>query len=202
MNSCRIKNRCALSWLFLGSLLICVPVSSQLKVCFSQPCREEASFIAAKLNKLADPCKDFYDFACGNYVLKKPRYVPEEETMENEFERVQAVVYKELSSLLARNIKANDNLAIRAAKQLYRSCFSAQSTTSTSYKTFEKILEQLGGWPLFNRYNWDDIWTWDRFEYTSAKLGIPVDYIINVIFALDMVNSSKRAFMVRNLFAS
>ena len=37
-------------------------------VCFSDGCIQLSAQIAASLNQSVDPCEDFYQFSCGNWI--------------------------------------------------------------------------------------------------------------------------------------
>lgn len=37
-------------------------------VCLTDGCIELSAQIAASINQSADPCEDFYEFSCGNWV--------------------------------------------------------------------------------------------------------------------------------------
>ncbi|OXU30607.1 hypothetical protein TSAR_007819 [Trichomalopsis sarcophagae] len=37
-------------------------------VCNSSGCRNEAEFLSKTINPAADPCYNFFEFACGNFV--------------------------------------------------------------------------------------------------------------------------------------
>ena len=41
---------------------------SILQVCTTAACVQTSAYITAKMDQLADPCDNFYQFACGNWV--------------------------------------------------------------------------------------------------------------------------------------
>ena len=43
-------------------------VAGQDKYCFSKECVTAAADILHRMNSSADPCHDFYNFACGGYI--------------------------------------------------------------------------------------------------------------------------------------
>ena len=43
-------------------------LAGQDKYCFSKECVTAAADILRRMNSSADPCHDFYNFACGGYI--------------------------------------------------------------------------------------------------------------------------------------
>ena len=53
-------------------------------VCLSESCVLASSFLLGQMDTTVDPCKDFYQFACGGFVDKYKNNIPEYKDMLSE----------------------------------------------------------------------------------------------------------------------
>lgn len=88
-------------------------------ICQSNNCVRAAAQIIDKIDFSVDPCDDFYQFSCGNYVKTKP--VPDDRLSRNILQEIQDQMYVDMKTLFEEENK-NDSIAIRKAKQFYNSC--------------------------------------------------------------------------------
>lgn len=83
-------------------------------VCMTSHCIKTAASLLAAIDKNVDPCEDFYEFACGNWIRSHP--IPDDKpTVSNFEEPTIAVTYALKSKLLCVNHCAetrNINLTI------------------------------------------------------------------------------------------
>ncbi|KAF9971842.1 hypothetical protein BGZ73_005116 [Actinomortierella ambigua] len=121
-------------------------------LCMTPACVEAAQAILHNMNPTADPCEDFYQFACGGFDEREQ--IPEDGIMVSAFQytqkRSEAVVHKILeadpSSLKGPNGKRLDAVAIRILKKsqaLYKSCMNETHLTSVGRQPLFQELQQL-----------------------------------------------------------
>ncbi len=69
---------CALLTLAAASLLAAIPASAQTDDSKPAPPQSIKSLDLSAIDKTADPCTDFYQYACGNWVKDNP--IPSDQT--------------------------------------------------------------------------------------------------------------------------
>eukprot|EP00731_Ephydatia_muelleri_P000105 Em0001g105a len=150
--------------------------SSTSQVCQSQECIKLSAAIISALDETVDPCQDFYNFSCGNWVQNN--VIPDSVSSYNQ--------YTLLSSLNSQNVRAAilqlqgtaGAQAIQKLKDLYASCTSA--TGSTIQFPLMQILLQIGGWALLNSSNGTE-WSLNGEQFLQEKLlGSPAFFSMSV----------------------
>ena len=146
------------------------------------------------MKKEIDPCNNFYEYACGNYIAK---YLPDPYT--------ESVVLKDnFGTLQADNIMqakaAMDGMAttqdpvFKKAHSYYSTCMN---TAGRSIDTFWKAAASVGGSKLTTRS-----FSLDKWNSDDALLKLKREYNVNPLFSLevgtDLLNSSRNIFLVSN----
>lgn len=72
------------------------------------------------MNKDVDPCKDFYEFACGGWIKKNP--VPEWATSWDQLSKLREQLVTDLRELLEADDAEDLPGSVRKAKALYKTC--------------------------------------------------------------------------------
>ena len=96
------------------------PVAPQ--VCSEPQCVTVAADIIRAADFSADPCEDFYQYACGGWVRRNP--IPDGKSSWNTFKKLWQTNQNKLRALLERNQTAADREceACRKARRYYGSC--------------------------------------------------------------------------------
>merc|ERR1719219_466753 len=105
--------------------------------CLSRDCVVVAAEIIKSADFTADPCQDFYQFACGGWIRSNP--IPDGKSSWNTFKKLWQNNQNTMRNILERNLTGADSEcgACLKARQYYDSCLDTNGT-----------LEQLGGRPL------------------------------------------------------
>lgn len=132
-------------------------------MCISKDCVTVAANILARIDDSVDPCEDFYQFACGNYM--KINAVPDDFYAKNLLQEMQEEMFVEMKSYLESS--TNDDHLIQQIKNLYTSCINETEDdliSSVSVEAlFSLIIELIGTeWPILSTEE----------EYTSAEMPL------------------------------
>lgn len=75
-------------------------VGKQLVVYLLEPfvCHKKAASLIEAMNPKADPCQDFFEFACGGWVAKHP--IPSTKSRFTQFD----ILEDQLTNIIRRNV--------------------------------------------------------------------------------------------------
>lgn len=74
------------------------------------------------MNETADPCDDFYEFACGKFL--KNTMIPEDKVSMDPMSIVEDNLQKQLRSIFDEEIEQDEIKPFKMAKILYKSCMN------------------------------------------------------------------------------
>ena len=123
-----------------------------------------------KLDETADPCDDFYQFACGSFI--EETVIPDDRTRTSMFSILGDKLDVQVRGLLEGEIKASDPKPFQMAKSVFQSCMDKETIEVKKEQCFEDednvcfqaagleplkvILKKLGGWPLLEGPAWNE----------------------------------------------
>ena len=100
-------------------------------VCNSAECKDVAKFIEGNLNEDADPCEDFYAFACGGF--KKAFPIPEGTQHIDGLGLVKKQLTERQVGLLDNpKLKNHGSKVVRKAKKIYDDCMNGNRENATT----------------------------------------------------------------------
>ncbi|XP_076072982.1 membrane metallo-endopeptidase-like 1 isoform X1 [Mytilus galloprovincialis] len=112
------------------------------KVCETSDCIHQAASVLSRMNTNANPCEDFYEFACGGFLHQSH--------MSWESQRVREVpdVLREkfgsyLEDSLSTQLSSSESEARRTVKVLYRDCKDEKETLLTAREKLRHLLVSL-----------------------------------------------------------
>nr|CAD7394954.1 unnamed protein product [Timema cristinae] len=122
------------------------------KVCLTEECVRTASSLLAAMDRAANPCTDFFQFACGTW--NKKHVIPEDRSSISTFEVLADQLQVILKGVLEEPVNEQDNAATQKAKLFYNSCMNIHQIRKLGDRPLREVLESLGGWPVTVR-NWE-----------------------------------------------
>ncbi|KFP12280.1 neprilysin [Egretta garzetta] len=158
-------------------------------VCKTPDCIKSAARILENMDTTAEPCNDFYQYACGGWL--KRNVIPETSSRYSNFDILRDELEVVLKDVLdtPRN---NDITAVQKAKTLYRSCINETTIDSRGGRPLIRLLPELSDWPVATT-NWDSSYgtTWTAetaIAQLNSRYGKKV--LINFFVGTDDKNSS------------
>lgn len=166
----------------------------------SSSCIEAAAQIQSYMDENADPCENFYTFACGNYI--NTTEIPEGRGMIDTFTALSELVQQQLNAVLNESLQLNESRSFQLAKDFHMACMDETIIDERGLKPLTDILEELGGWPVVE----GDEWPEDEFEWVETirqfrHIGLDTQAIFSLSLGSDFKNSSKRILYVRKSFS-
>nr|XP_053637449.1 neprilysin-4-like [Cherax quadricarinatus] len=140
------------------------------------------------MDPAADPCDDFYQFACGRWNGKFPSR--QDKAVDNTFERLKEDLDEVLRSLLEEQPLDTDNNITLAVKTLYAGCMNTEAIEALDAKPLLDLLQELGGWPVLEGDAWNDT-GYDWVRQMARLRNYNNDILISEWVAADITNSSN-----------
>nr|CAD7406995.1 unnamed protein product [Timema poppensis] len=160
-------------------------------------CVPLASAVLSSMDLNVDPCDNFYDFACGQFIKKTT--IPDEKSSVNRFTLISDELQMQLRQIVDEPVKDDDLQPFRLAKDLFRSCINKSRIEERGLGPFRELLKELGGWPVLEGDAWKEAdFTWLNAVYKFRKAGYSVDYFMD--FSLDQGQLGlSREFLIKGL---
>jgi len=137
-----------------------------------------------------DPCHDFYNYSCGNWLSDNPLNDHNERSM---FGEVITDNYKYLSKYLASPIQNNDPVAIKKSKYIYSACMDATFIQGNLKQHLQDFIRNAGGWSDIGIVP-DDGWNINSDLANDRYLGSSAFFSNHIL--PDDLNSSKPVIKV------
>lgn len=163
----------------------------QESICLTPGCVHTASEVLDKMDPTAEPCDDFYQFACGNFVKKTN--IPDDKASVTSFSVINDMLQEQLRTMIEEPIQENEPKPFKLTKQLYQACMNKTLIEADGLTTIKEILRELGGWPVLEGEKWNEgDFDWRQSVYKFRRAGYSVDYFIDFSVGIDLKNSTKR----------
>ena len=121
--------------------------------CLTAECVQTAASLLGAMDRTADPCHDFFEFACGSW--NKRHVIPEDRSSVSTFEVLADQLQIILKGLLESPKKEDDSQISQESKHLYQSCVNISQIVKIGDEPLRQGLADLGGWPLtFHDEDW------------------------------------------------
>ncbi|KAK3883197.1 hypothetical protein Pcinc_012471 [Petrolisthes cinctipes] len=163
------------------------------RVCETPECAMAAAQIAESLDLSADPCQDFYQFACGGWMNKHP--IPESGATGTFYEAME-LMDKRLHLLLETQADPGAPLPLHMLRTFYNTCKDTNALDALGLAPLESALAAAqGGWPIVMD-NWDptkftvstalnSLRSLNVYPFVSAGVGLDIQNVSTNILYVD-----------------
>lgn len=148
------------------------------KFCRTQECVISASKMERLIDWKANPCDDFYNFACGRFV--KDSTLHDRRDTLNAFSVTDDKLKDQLRRLFTRKIELDEIKPYKMVKMLYKSCINSCASETRGIEPLRKLIDSIGGWPMLETGQWNEN-GWD-LEQSIMKLRTFVTHNKDNIF--------------------
>jgi len=165
-------------------------------ICLTRECILASATLFKNMNTSVDPCQDFNQFACGNFI--HDQVIPDDRGRLSAFTPASEELYKRAKNMMENfghdggEIWQSDQMA----KDLYDSCMNQTRIEEIGLTQVKKVLEDLGGWPVISD-NWsEDDFEWHEYTIKSLEKGLGISYMMQHSVGQDVKNISYRVWKI------
>ncbi|KAG1662547.1 Neprilysin-1 [Nymphon striatum] len=135
------------------------------------------------MDKSADPCVDFYTYACGNWPKIHP--LPDDAVYYDTFAVLKQDIRLKIKNLLEQPIDASDSEAIITVKNFFFSCMNESLIDERKEQPLLDLLNKLGGWPVISQ-------KWSEKDFNLVILMAKLRLFNNDILISEGIGPDKR----------
>ncbi|CAF4111817.1 unnamed protein product [Rotaria sp. Silwood2] len=125
-------------------------------LCVTPYCIKAANYLLESIDKTAEPCENFFEFACGTW-LKKNR-IPDDAGSQDTINLLRNQLDSDIVDMLTAPLP-NGTAHIPSiinARRLYESCVNETAIESESINALLSFVNtELGGWPILQGSSWN-----------------------------------------------
>lgn len=180
--------------LLVGLIIVAVRGNNEDNSCKTKNCVETSAKILSKMDLTIDPCENFYEFACGNFL--RETVIPDDKASITPFNIVEDELRIQLRKIVLETPKQNEILPFQNVRKLFNMCMNTTEIGSLENVPLLNVLETLGGWPVLDD-SWDDSeWSWQTFHAQSKQYGFKILSLFEILVDTDFKETTKRVVVV------
>lgn len=164
------------------------------RVCSTKGCVQAANNLLMAMNLSADPCENFFEYACGQWNRDHP--IPDDMFAYGTFAFVREIVRQQMRVLLESNIPVASK-SIEMTRIAYKTCMNTSELESIKASQLLAALHELGKWPLLDG---NDSWDENSFNLTyllaSSRRSFGSEIFYQVYVYADAKNTTRNTLYI------
>ncbi|CAG0918695.1 unnamed protein product [Notodromas monacha] len=129
-------------------------LTKQQEICQTPECQESANRLLGAMDLTANPCQDFFQYSCGNWVASHP--IPSTASSISVFNELRDNLSNRLREILEAQRGQKASQALNNAKNLYESCIDLGTAESLGVQPLlDELNSDYTGWPM-TQSTWDE----------------------------------------------
>merc|ERR1719319_2070616 len=93
-------------------------------VCLTEGCIGAAHMLLQNMNRTADPCEDFYEFACGGFEERV--VIPDDRSSRSQFAIIGDELLIQLRGILEAEAEEGESRVFTMARDVYKACMGEE----------------------------------------------------------------------------
>lgn len=154
---------------------------SQVKntpICQSESCKGISKLIQQVRNETVDPCDNFYEYACGQWIKNNP--VPKGHLQFSRITQLSKNNERIMKESLAAD-RPDDTGTIMKVKNFYRSCLNVQQIDQLGNEPLLNYIDTLGSWSL------NPHWSPKQWDFYNVLANVQKNYPVEVFFSVNVI---------------
>ncbi|XP_038076776.1 membrane metallo-endopeptidase-like 1 [Patiria miniata] len=166
-------------------------------MCMSTQCIKSASVYLESMDSSANPCDNFYQYACGGWVKK--HVIPEDRSRYSSFDKLDEDVTIKCKDLLEEDAVFGEPVAITNVRRYYKSCLDMETINSMDDQPLIDTLVKVGGWPMLGTSPGGN-WVEDDYKFENLLALLAKEYgiapVISYGVGVDDKNSNLHVLLI------
>uniref|UniRef100_A0A0K0FDW3 Phosphate-regulating neutral endopeptidase (inferred by orthology to a human protein) n=1 Tax=Strongyloides venezuelensis TaxID=75913 RepID=A0A0K0FDW3_STRVS len=162
--------------------------NKSINICITPGCVQAANSLLFSINTSADPCENFFEYACGRW--NDEHTIPDGMSQYGTFDYVREQVRSQLKNIL-ENTDKTESKSIGMVKSVYSACMNTTDLQKKKTQPFLKEIKKLGTWPLLFPNGVDGNTSLEELDLTQLLATIRNEYGVEVFFTVYVYADAK-----------
>jgi len=161
------------------------------KMCLTPGCVKAAAELINSMDKTTDPCKDFYQFACGGFIADT--IIPDHLTNRGKFSMIREKLNERLKKTFEAKALDTEPKVYGSVRNFYQTCMDTDNIEKNSVNDLRELVGKLGGWPVLEGDKWTgENFKWHELSVKAGNEGFSTNQMIKIRIKPDSKDSEKR----------